>query len=197
MTDAADIAGLILRVRSGDQEAAAELVRVYEPYVRRAVRIQLRDPRMRSIVDTVDICQSVMASFFARLNFGQYDLSQPRQLSALLITMARSKVATRARRADVVRRDRQGQEAVTRAMGGVIDPAPDPSRVIAGRDLLEQFRIRLKVDERSLSDLRADGRSWAEIASELGGTPDALRKKLARALDRVGCELGLDDPTDR
>jgi RNA polymerase sigma-70 factor (ECF subfamily) len=196
MTNGTDIQTLIMRVRQGDQRAAAELVRDYEALVRRAVRIQLRDPRLRSVLDTAEVCQSVMASFFARLALGQYELSQPRQMAALLITMARSKVATRARRADVIRRDRQGQQVLPHVLNGLTDPAPDPSRVIAARDLLEQFRLRLEADERVLSDRRAEGRSWAEIATELGGTPDALRKKHARALDRVACELGLDEPED-
>jgi RNA polymerase sigma factor (sigma-70 family) len=197
MTGGVDVRDLIARVRAGDQVAAATLVRDFEPYVRRAVRIQLRDPRLRSFLDTVDICQSVMASFFARLGLGQYELSHPRQLSALLIAMARSKVATRARRADVLRRDRQGQGALARTMAGIVDPAPDPDRVVSGRELLERFRSRLDPVERELSDRRVEGRSWAEIAAELGGSPEGLRKRLSRALDRVACELGLDDPDDR
>jgi DNA-directed RNA polymerase specialized sigma24 family protein len=196
MASGTDIQALIMRAREGDEHAAAELVRDYEALVRRAVRMQLRDPRLRSVLDTADVCQSVMASFFARLALGQYELSQPRQLAGLLITMARSKVATRARRADVIRRDRQGQQVLPHVLNGLTDPAPDPSRVIAGRDLLEQFRFRLEADERALSDRRAEGQSWADIATELGGTPDALRKKLARALDRVACELGLDESED-
>ena len=197
MVNATDIPDLIARVRAGDQTAAAELVRDYEPHVRRAVRIQLRDPRLRSGLDTADICQSVMASFFARLALGQYDLSEPGRLAALLVTMARSKVATRARRAEVTRRERQGQGMLAQAVGAVVDPGPEPSRLVAGRDLLEAFHRRLEPDERALSDRRADGRTWPEIAAELGSTPEALRKKLARALDRVACELGLDDPDER
>jgi RNA polymerase sigma-70 factor (ECF subfamily) len=196
MVNATDISDLIERVRAGDQAAAAELVRDYEPHVRRAVRIQLRDPRLRSVFDSADICQSVMASFFARLALGQYDLSEPGRLAALLVTMARSKVATRARRAEVTRRERQGQGMLAQAVGAVVDPGPEPSRLVAGRDLLEAFHRRLEPDERALSDRRADGRTWPEIAAELGSTPEALRKKLARALDRVAWQLGLDDPVD-
>jgi RNA polymerase sigma-70 factor (ECF subfamily) len=196
MTNGTDIQTLIMRVRQGDEGAAAELVRDYGALVRRSVRIQLRDPRLRSVLDTAEVCQSVMASFFARLALGQYELNEPRQMAALLITMARSKVATRARRAEVIRRDRQGQQVVSHVLNGLTDPAPDPGRVIAARDLLEQFRRRLEVDERLLADRRGEGRSWAEISIELGSTPDALRKKLARALDRVACDLGLDDLED-
>jgi RNA polymerase sigma-70 factor (ECF subfamily) len=110
--------------------------------------------------------------------------------------MARSKVATRARRADVRRRASQGTVAIARALAAITDPAPDASRVISAKDLLEQFRIRLDPLERTVSDRRADGRSWGEIAAALGGTPESLRKRLTRALDRVARELGLDDPVD-
>ena len=34
---------------------------------------------------------------------------------------------------------------------------------------------------------------WAEIARQLGGTPDGRRMQLTRALDRVSGELGLED----
>jgi hypothetical protein len=37
---------------------------------------------------------------------------------------------------------------------------------------------------------------WAEIAAELGGTPDALRVRLARALARITRQLGLGEGPD-
>jgi hypothetical protein len=48
-------------------------------------------------------------------------------------------------------------------------------------------------EERQLADLRADGRDWNQIAAQCGGSPEALRKQLARAIDRVSAELGLED----
>jgi hypothetical protein len=39
---------LIRRVRAGDQDAAAELVRQYEPTIRRVVRVRLTDTRLRA-----------------------------------------------------------------------------------------------------------------------------------------------------
>ena len=46
---------------------------------------------------------------------------------------------------------------------------------------------------RRLVELRGEGREWTSIAEEVGGNPEALRKKLARAIDRVAAALGLDD----
>jgi hypothetical protein len=40
-------------------------------------------------------------------------------------------------------------------------------------------------EERALANLRADGCGWTEIAARLGGTAEARRKQLARAVDPV------------
>jgi RNA polymerase sigma-70 factor (ECF subfamily) len=49
--------------------------------------------------------------------------------------------------------------------------------------------------ERYLAEQRAQGREWAGLAAEVGGTPEALRKRLGRALDRVLRELGPEEVT--
>src|SRR4051794_2951522 len=79
----------IRRVRDGDGRAAEELVRRYEPEIRLEVRtwLRLRDPRLRRVFDSMDICQSVMASFFVRAAIGEYELDEPRQLIRLLVGM--------------------------------------------------------------------------------------------------------------
>jgi hypothetical protein len=71
-------------------------------------------------------------------------------------------------------------------------PRAQPSACLAGRELLEEVRRRLNDDERRLADGRAEGHDWAVIAAQVGGTAEARRKQLARALDRVAGELGLD-----
>ena len=44
--------------------------------------------------------------------------------------------------------------------------------------------------------MRAQGYEWAEIAAHLGGTPQARRKQLTRAADRVTLELRLEETDD-
>jgi hypothetical protein len=62
--------------------------------------------------------------------------------------------------------------------------------------LLQQVRERLSDEERLLAEQRGRGESWAEIAAASGGTAEAVRKKLTRALDRVLGELGLSEASD-
>jgi RNA polymerase sigma-70 factor (ECF subfamily) len=183
---------LIRRVRAGDPDGAAELVRRFTPAVRRMIRVQLRDQRLRRLLDSMDVCQSVLASFFIRTAAGQYDLNQPGQLLRLLVVMARNKLATRARHSCVQRREFLAANAAD-APAERVAPGPGPCQQAAWRDLLQAVLGRLTDDERQLADRRADRQEWRQIAAELGGNPEALRKKLTRALDRVSQQLGLDE----
>jgi RNA polymerase sigma-70 factor (ECF subfamily) len=183
---------LMRRVRAGDAAAAAELVRTYEPAIRRAVRVRLEDSRLQRLCDSMDICQSVLASFFLRAAAGQYDLDKPEQLFKLLVSMARNKLTDEARRQTAECRGgglaEEQLDKVDRA-----DPGGTPSEHLIGQELLAEFRKRLSDEERQLADWRAQGRGWTDIATDLHDSPEALRKRLGRAVDRVARELGLEE----
>jgi RNA polymerase sigma-70 factor (ECF subfamily) len=195
MSEGTAFAEFIGRIRAGDDQAARELVERYEPVIRREVRMRLRDPRLYSRFDWTDVCQSVMASFFLRAASGEYNLEEPEQLLRLLLAMTRHKLAKQERRHRALRRDYRRLEEYDPARLEGRSPAPTPSRLVAGRELLDEFRRRLSAEERMLADLRGQGCEWAEIASQVGGTPEARRKQLARAIDRVEQQLegGQDD----
>jgi RNA polymerase sigma-70 factor (ECF subfamily) len=188
---------LILRVRAGDEAAAAELVRRYEPAIRRSVRMQLTDPRLCRVLDSVDVCQSVLANFFVRAAAGQFDLDNPRQLLKLLSEMARNRLLDHARYQQAERRDQRRVEADgQKALDAVAAPQGSPSDVVANRELLQRAHDLLGEAERYLMEQRRLGRGWDELALELGVRPDALRMQLNRALNRVSRELGLDAVDD-
>ena len=195
MSETAPMAEVIARLRSGDAQAAAEFVRHYEPAIRLRIRVWLRlqDARLRRVFDSVDICQSVMASFFVRATSGQLDLDQPEKVVGLLAQMARHKLAHQIRAHQAQRRDIRRIQPVASHEMDVAGSDPSPSEWCAGQELLEEIHKRLSPLERRLADLRAEGRDWAAIAAELGGTPDGLRMQLSRAVDRISAELGLDD----
>ena len=193
MTEEPTFADLIQRIRAGDQDAATELVRRYEPAIRVAVRVRLSDPSLRRLMDSMDICQSVLGSFFVRAASGQFELETPEHLLSLLVTMARNRVTNHALKQQAARRDQRRvqkgglDESVLAAAG------PSPSQVVAHRELLQEFRKRLSDRERQIAEQRSQGRSWAEIAAGVGGEPDALRMQFTRAIDRVARELRLEE----
>jgi DNA-directed RNA polymerase specialized sigma24 family protein len=187
-------ADFVRRIRAGDQEAAVELIRQFEPAIRLEVRRRLSDPALYRQFDSVDICQSVMLSFFMRARAGQYELDQPQQLLKLLVAMAQNKLAVQARKLRTQRRDTRREVAGKGPELKATTPGPD--RVVAGQDLLREVRRHLTAEERHLTELRGEGRTWPEIAAALGGTPQARRRQLTRALDRVARHLGLDEVSD-
>lgn len=189
-----DLPSLLRCVRAGDHDAAAQVVRRYEPVIRARVRVWLRlnHPRLSSEVDSGDICQSVLSSFFLRAAGGQYDLERPEELAGLLLKMARHKVIDQSKRAHARRRDARRNRPDELGSSRPASADSDPYRLLAGRELLAEVRRRLSHEERRIADLRAAGHAWSEVAAELGGTAEARRKQLARSLDRIATELGID-----
>jgi RNA polymerase sigma-70 factor (ECF subfamily) len=197
MSEVSCFQDLIRRVRTGDQRAAAELVRVYEPAIRRAARIRLADSRLRRLFDSIDISQSVFASFFVRAGLGQYELERPEMLLRLLVSMSRKKLADCARRQSAARRDYRRVRAGPQAERQFVAANADPCEQAATQELIQEMRKRLSARELHLAEQRALGRSWTELAPELGETSEALRKQLSRAINRAAHQLGLDQFDDQ
>jgi RNA polymerase sigma-70 factor (ECF subfamily) len=186
-----ELADLVRRLRAGDARAAEELVRQYEPVIRLEVHVRLRDPRLRRAFDTLDICQSVLGTFFVRAARGQYDLDQPGQLVKVLVAIAHNKLAYHVRKERARRRDFRRREPINRDYEEALAVDDWPGRGCEARELEAAFRERLSPEEREVAGLRVQGLEWVEVAARLGGTADGRRKQLARALQRVARELGL------
>jgi RNA polymerase sigma-70 factor (ECF subfamily) len=109
----------------------------------------------------------------------------------LLATMVRTQVVNAALHQQAAKRDcRRLAEA------GVEERQPvarglTPSQHVILAELVEKARHLLAPDEWQLLQLRKEGGEWADIARQLGGTPEGLRKQLARAVGRVTVALGL------
>lgn len=192
MIDHTEFSTFLRRIRSGDAAAAEELVRRHERAVRVVVRIRLTDPALRRQFDSLDVCQSVFASFFVRAAAGQFDLREPRDLVALLARMAEYKLHHRVAHHYRQRRDFR-RTAANADLESVRAAAPGPDQCAAGRDLLESLRSRLTPEERELADRRTAGLTWPEIATELGGTAQARRRQLNRAVNRVAPLIGIEE----
>jgi RNA polymerase sigma-70 factor (ECF subfamily) len=179
---------LMKRTKNGDQDAARRLVAEYEPEIRRAARLRLTNSKLRRIVDSIDICQSVFGRFFASATSDAFHLESPTQLLMLLTTMTRNRVIDEHRRQTTAKRA-ANQVAEALEMNDFADDSPGPRTAAAAKELLTEVRSRLSADELAIADRRNAGHSWDEIATDLNASPDSLRKRLERALQRVRNEL--------
>jgi RNA polymerase sigma-70 factor (ECF subfamily) len=155
------------------------------------VRVRLADNRLRRLLDSVDVCQSVLASFFVRATLGRFTLGSPDDLLKLLATLVRHKLADRLRKELAARRDQRRRGGAVEVVE-LVDPAPTPCRGLANRELLDEVRRRLSPDDRMLLGLREEGLGWGELAARVGGSAEALRKRLTRALDLIAEQLELE-----
>src|SRR5450432_3118377 len=125
VTQPDSFADLVKRIRAGDPDAAAELVRRYEPSIRRVVRVRLGG-RVGALFDSMDVCQSVLGSFFLRAAAGQYALDSPADLMKLLTVMARHKLAFQVRKQRAQKRD-CSRDVPAEQAAAEADSEPSPS----------------------------------------------------------------------
>ena len=109
--DHEELAGLLTRVRAGDETATRILLQNFEDDVRKAVRGRL--PRsLRTQFDSMDFVQSVWQSFFSSCDQDPEAFQDARHLRGYLAGVARNKVLevhrqrTRTKKYDMNREER-------------------------------------------------------------------------------------------
>jgi RNA polymerase sigma factor (sigma-70 family) len=180
-------------VQQGDQEAAARLVKQFEPKIHTAIRRLLMFNHLRREFDAQDISQIVLATFFARKLAMTCNLKNSDALARLLVRMAKNKIRDEVRKMRAGRRDHRRLEPgqAEYVLEALAQRNANPSKIVAIRELVREVLERLSDDERMLAEKRSQGVNWVAIANEHGESPEALRKKLARAVERVRYQLDL------
>lgn len=186
-----ELTQLLARIRSGDEGAARLLVERYEFAIRIAIRTRLSDPRLRRQFDSLDVCQSVLASFFLQMASGRYDLHAPAQVYGLLMKMATNKLGVRARNIFRKRRDARRLSPQDVDEVDVVSIVPSPSQTAEDKDLLNHALKMMTPEIRDIAQRRMQGELWPRIAIALGGTPEARRKQFERAMQPIATALNI------
>jgi RNA polymerase sigma-70 factor (ECF subfamily) len=182
MMDDTTFSALVGRVRAGDEHAATELVRHFEPELRLIVRATLPE-RLRSRLDSMDVVQSVWSSLLRPAEPGDPLFKNPRHFLGYLAGMVRNKVweeyrrRTRSQKYALAREEplyhrRGGRDQVRE----VASSDPSPSEAAQASD-----RLRQLLDGRSdlvarIVDLRREGRTFPEIAEQTGVSERTARR---------------------
>lgn len=164
---------LMDRVRSGDQEAAWELLEVYGPHILRVVRKKL-NVRLRSKFDSVDFVQSVWASFFRQPScVRRFDT--PQDLVRFLIAVAQNKVTDETRkRFNTAKHDINKEEFLedrVDAFDKRIEPIDArqsrPSEIAVAREEWHRLIKDKPRHHQQVMELRFQGATYQEIADSL------------------------------
>jgi RNA polymerase sigma-70 factor (ECF subfamily) len=188
MADPADdFASLLARARQWDQAALAELVRRYEPEVRRVAHAQL-GPALRPYLESMDLVNSVHRSLLLGLRQNKFALSAQENLVALAVVMVRRKIARHWRK---VQKEHQqlGHKVdvleVEEILTSLSESLDDPARAAEHRDQIRQLFRELDPTDQQLVKLRLEGASTAQTARTLGLDADVLRVRLSRLRKRL------------
>jgi RNA polymerase sigma-70 factor (ECF subfamily) len=173
---------LMERVLTGSEEAAEELFRDYEHFLLHAIRRRL-SKRIRSKFDSLDFAQDVWASFFT--DFPQKrSFHSAQELVAHLTALARNKVVDAYRQGTAPKRDVHREQSLDDSVRIDKDalPAdqPTPSQVMMTHEEWLAFLRRQPLVYRRIFILVREGKSYDDIAAELG----INRRTVARVVMR-------------
>lgn len=173
---------LLEQLGRGEVAALGELFDAYAPYLRAVVRAQLSG-RLQSKFDSLDVVQSVWVQVANQLRRAAWRVNDADHLRALLVTIARRRLATRARRCA-----RRPEDTLPTGdeWTAVADARADaPHAAASAADLWERMLAALPPEHRPILRLRREGLPLAEIAARTGlheGSVRRILRRLAREL---------------
>jgi RNA polymerase sigma-70 factor (ECF subfamily) len=170
---------LLEQLGRGEVEALGELFEAYAPYLRAVVRRQLAD-RLRAKFDSVDVVQSVWVQLIRRLGRDGWKVNDEGHLRALLVTIARRRLISRARQCD-----RCHDRPAENDWAAVTDTDASPSAAAQANDLWAKMLDLLPPEHHPILTLRREGLQLAEIAERTGlheGSVRRILRRLAREL---------------
>jgi RNA polymerase sigma factor (sigma-70 family) len=175
MSDEA-LEGLLERLSSGDDRAAEEVFRTYEPYLRMVVRRQL-PPRLRAKFDSVDVVQSIWADVLHGFREAGWHFASPAHLRAFLVKATRNRFIDRVRRHHrAVEQERPLTDADHEA--ALPSAEPRPSEVVEADELWNELLALCPPQHHELLRLKRQGHSLAEIAEQTGLHESSVRRVL-------------------
>jgi len=181
---------LLDKLCQGDAEAAEQVFKVYEPYLRKIVRRQLPD-RLRAKFDSLDIVQSVWLDVLEGFRHAGWRFRDAEQLRTFLVK------ATRHRFIDRYRQHRRALEREI-PLSGVQRPStqPRPSEIVRANDLWERLLALCPPEHHDLLRLKRDGLSAVDIAARVGLHEDSVRRILRELAQKLALQESRPPPSD-
>jgi RNA polymerase sigma-70 factor (ECF subfamily) len=186
---------LLRQLCNGDTEAAEQVFRAYEPYLRKAICRHF-PASLRAKLDPADILQSVWADLLRGFREAGWRFIDADHLRGFLYVAARNRLIDRTRQHQkaVLREQRLGDENKQHFL---ISSQPRPSEVAQADDLWERILARCPTEHRPILALKRQGYSLAEIAARTGFHRDSVRRILRTLARQLAFERHRPGAEDR
>lgn len=178
------------RMAAGDSDAAEEIIRAYEPYLRMVVRRQMSaSSRVRARFDSHDVVQSVWAETLQKVREGraQWRFTDEGRLRSFLVRLTRNRLI------DFYRRNRTSlareRSLAAHDADRLTSPRGDrPSEQVQARELWSRLLAACDPSHRELLRMKARGAALAEIAERTGLHEGSVRRILYELAARLADE---------
>jgi RNA polymerase sigma-70 factor (ECF subfamily) len=181
---------LLDRLTSGDADAAEQVFRTYEPYLRMVVRRRL-SPEMRAKFDSLDIVQSVWAHLLKGFRETNWRFANVAHLRAFLVQLTRHRFIDRLRR-DRLAIDREQPLGEGTGSDVLLSDAPQPSELVQADELWEQLLELCPPAHQEILRLKREGALTSEIAARTGLHEGSVRRILQTLSRRLARRRGED-----
>jgi RNA polymerase sigma-70 factor (ECF subfamily) len=183
-------AELLARWQAGDQQAAEELFARYSERLIALVRQRL-SAKLARRVDAEDIVLSAYRSFFVGAREGRFSVQRGGDLWRVLAGITVNKLQGQVERHTAGKRalEREGQLDDSSAVGGLSvyvlasEPPPEAAAILA--DEVEQLMRHLGPLERQMLELRLQGWTFEEIATQTQRSERTVRRFLGRVKESL------------
>jgi RNA polymerase sigma-70 factor (ECF subfamily) len=179
--------GLLDRLNRGVAGAAAEVVAAYGPYLRMVARRHLPG-RLRGKFDSADVVQSVWVHVLHGLRDACWRFRDPDRLRALLVTITRRRLVSRARKHHRVAECEQTAGVEPEDLPAVHQPRP--SEVVQADELWGRMLELSPPEHHELLRLRREGLPLAEIAARTGLHEGSVRRSIRQLARRLALQAG-------
>jgi RNA polymerase sigma factor (sigma-70 family) len=176
---------LLDKLTSGDNRAAEEAFRAFEPYLRKVVR-RLLPARMRTKFDSIDIVQSVYGDVLTAFRERGMRFGSVAQLRAFLIRATRNRFIDRLRQHQTAAR-REEPLSLIEDDRGPASSDPRPSESAEAAELWHRLLALCPVEHHELLRLRRVGLPMGEIAARVGMHEGSVRRVLRELSVRLAC----------
>ena len=178
---------LVDRWQQGDEAAATELFERHAARLIALVRVRLAEA-MRRRFDAEDVVQSAFRSFFTGAREGRYLLRHSGDVWPLLVGITLHKLQHRVTKNLAQKRSVAADAFLSSGLEGLkeqIVTPPTAEAVSAVADEIERIMSRLNAKEQRMFELRLEGYTLDEIATDTNRSQRTVR----RVMDRVKAEL--------
>jgi RNA polymerase sigma-70 factor (ECF subfamily) len=165
---------LLERFRSGDESAAEQLYRDYEPFLRGAVRRRLPS-RMRGRFDSTDIVQSAWASLIDGFREARWRFPDAANFRAFLTRVTLCRLYDRARQAGT---QTNREVSIQELEGNIPGMDPRPSEYAQAETVWQLLLAECPLEHRPVLRLRRLGFTCEEIGERIGLHPGSVRRIL-------------------